>query len=235
MSYDAPRKPRHLGRKILLGIGALIVVIVVISVAAGGSKTHRPAAAQKPITATADQQLISKLKAITGSDGNSLYSDLQEVGDNPVTMASQVCGGSSNVNVPSGWSSSDEHAFLSAVTSTECPGVSAAPAGPQYTAAQQQAIDAANSYIQMGSGFSREGLIQQLDSSAGNGFSEALATFAVDHIRVNWDNQAKEAAQGYMQSEPGWSFNGLVQQLESSAGSGFTYAQAVYGAKSVGL
>lgn len=40
----------------------------------------------------------------------------------------------------------------------------------------------------MGSGFSREGLISQLDSSAGDGFPQSLATFAVNHIKVNWDN-----------------------------------------------
>jgi len=33
----------------------------------------------------------------------------------------------------------------------------------------------------------------------------------------------------------GFSYSGMVQQLESSAGDGFTHAQAVFGAKSVGL
>ena len=43
--------------------------------------------------------------------------------------------------------------------------------------------------------FSRKGLIHQLSSDAGSGFSKADATFAVDHIKVNWNEQAAKAAQ----------------------------------------
>jgi Host cell surface-exposed lipoprotein len=110
----------------------------------------------------------------------------------------------------------------------------AAPAARQYTPEQQQAIDAAEQYLQMGSGFSRLGLIQQLDSPDGNGFTRAAARFAVNHINVNWDQQAAEAAKGYMQ-QGGFSFSSMVQQLESPDGNDFTYSQAVYGAKAVGL
>jgi hypothetical protein len=110
----------------------------------------------------------------------------------------------------------------------------AAPAAPQYTPEQQQAIEAAKGYLQLGSGFSRLGLIQQLDSSAGSSFPRSVARFAVNHINVNWDQQAVEAAKGYMQ-EGGFSYGGMVQQLESPDGNDFTYSQAVYAAKAVGL
>jgi Host cell surface-exposed lipoprotein len=111
---------------------------------------------------------------------------------------------------------------------------SPAPAAPQYTAAEAQAIQAARQYLAMGSGFSYSGLVGQLDSASGSGFSRALALFAVRHITVNWDHQAVLAARAYMKLG-GFSYNDMVQQLDSSAGDGFTYAQAVYGAKSVGL
>jgi hypothetical protein len=62
----------------------------------------------------------------------------------------------------------------------------------------------------------------------------ADAKFAVRHIKVSWDHQAALAAKGYMQMG-GFSRSSMIQQLESSAGSGFTHAQAVFGAKSVGL
>jgi hypothetical protein len=238
-SAAAPSPRRHRVRNMMLSaVGVIVVIIIVASVASGGGNGHKTASrsspASVPSTPSADQQLITKLEATTGSDGNSLYSDLLAVGDNPVTMAKRMCSGSSSVSIPSGWSSSDEQAFISAVQSTECPSVSMKPAGPQYTVAEQQAIDAAEGYINMGSGFSREGLIQQLDSSAGDGFSRALATFAVNHIKVNWYQQAVESARGYMQMG-GFSYSSLVQQLDSSAGEGFTYAQAVYAAKKVGL
>jgi Host cell surface-exposed lipoprotein len=109
------------------------------------------------------------------------------------------------------------------------------PAAPQYTVSQQQAIDAADNYLAMGSGFSRAGLIQQLSSQYGSGFSVSDATFAVDHVTVDWYQQAVLSAQNYMSAEPGWSCSGLVQQLDSQYGGQFTLAQAEHGARSVGL
>jgi hypothetical protein len=109
------------------------------------------------------------------------------------------------------------------------------PAAPQYTEPEQQAIDSAESYLSMGTGFSKAGLIHQLDSSAGEGFSEKLAVFAVNHVSVSWRQQAVLSAKGYMQLQSGWSFSGLVQQLDSPYGEQFTYAQAVYAAHAVGL
>lgn len=107
--------------------------------------------------------------------------------------------------------------------------------GPQYSVAQQQAIDSAQSYLDDEGGFSRLGLIDQLHSQAGEGFSKRLAVFAVDHVQVNWKHQAVLSAESYMQSEPGWSFSSLVDQLDSPYGENFTYAQAVYAAHRVGL
>ena len=56
----------------------------------------------------------------------------------------------------------------------------------------------------------------------------------MNHVNVNWDQQAAEAAKGYMQ-EGGFSYSGMVQQLESPDGNDFTDSQAGYGAEAVGL
>ncbi len=112
---------------------------------------------------------------------------------------------------------------------------SAPPAAPHYSAAQEQAIIAAQGYLSDGQGFSRKGLIQQLSSPDGSGFSQHLADFAVDHVRVSWRHQAAIAAKGYVSDGEGFSYAGLVQQLESPYGSDFTQSQAVYGAKAAGL
>ena len=101
---------------------------------------------------------------------------------------------------------------------------------PAFTAAQQQAIDSAQSYLAMGQGFSKAGLMSQLTSSAGEGFSHKLAAFALAHIKVNWMHQAVLSAKGYVSMGQGFSYNGLVEQLHSSAGEGFTLAQAQHGA-----
>lgn len=102
------------------------------------------------------------------------------------------------------------------------------------TTAQQQAVEAAQGYLQMGSGFSYKGLLNQLTSSAGDGFSQADAKFAINYLKPDWNAQAVEAAKGYMQMG-GFSRASLIEQLTSSAGDGFTMSQAEYAANQVGL
>jgi hypothetical protein len=110
----------------------------------------------------------------------------------------------------------------------------AAPAAPAMSASQAQAVTAAQDYLGLGSGFSQYGLTQQLTSSAGSGFPPADATFAITYLHPDWNAQAVEAAQGYMQLG-GFSHDSLMQQLTSTSGSGFTYAQAAYAVAKVGL
>jgi hypothetical protein len=86
----------------------------------------------------------------------------------------------------------------------------------------------------MGNGFSRAGLIQQLSSSAGEGFSLEDATYGVDATHTDWNAQACLSAKGYLKLEP-FSHEGLVEQLSSSAGDQYTRAEAEYGVTCAGL
>ena len=104
---------------------------------------------------------------------------------------------------------------------------------PDETAGQKNARESAEQYLQTAA-FSRAGLIKQLSSQYGEGYSKADATYAVDHIDVNWNEQAAKAAKEYLANSP-FSRSGLIQQLESSAGDGYTHAQAVYGVNKAGL
>src|SRR6516162_4056934 len=115
-----------------------------------------------------------------------------------------------------------------ATTAPAAPATSApaAPAGP--TVSQQQALDSANSYLSMGSGFSRLGLIGQLEFDK---FSPADATYAADHSGGDWNAQAVMSAKGYMQMG-GFSRGSLIDQLQFDK---YTYAQASYAASQVGL
>jgi hypothetical protein len=61
---------------------------------------------------------------------------------------------------------------------------------------------------------------------------KADAILAVDNLNVNWNEQAVDSVKNYM-SMGGFSRAGLIQQLASSAGEGFTHAQAVYAANQV--
>ena len=96
---------------------------------------------------------------------------------------------------------------------------------------QQSALDKAEQYLDVIGGFSRDGLIRQLTS--GDGFSTADATWAVDHLEVDWNAQAAEKARQYQDVIGGFSRSSMIQQLTS--GDGFTQAQAEYGASAVGL
>ncbi|GAA5650514.1 Ltp family lipoprotein [Geodermatophilus obscurus] len=92
-------------------------------------------------------------------------------------------------------------------------------------------MDKAEQYLDVVGGFSRDGLIQQL--TTGSGFSTEDATWAVDHLDVDWNEQAAEKARQYQDVIGGFSRSSMIQQL--TAGSGFTQAQAEYGADAVGL
>ena len=111
----------------------------------------------------------------------------------------------------------------------------AAPAAPVMSAAEQQAVTAAQGYLNLGSGFSAESLLKQLTSSYGDGFAQSDAQFAINYLQPDWDAQAVLAAKGYLSLDTGFSRSSLIQQLTSSYGDGFTEAQAEYAASKVGL
>jgi len=100
------------------------------------------------------------------------------------------------------------------------------------TGPQKNAVRAAKSYLNI-SAFSRDGLIEQLSSSAGSGFNRTDATLAVDSMNVDWNQEAVKSAKQYLQLM-GFSCKGLVQQLSSPAGGKFTEKQAVFGAQQAG-
>lgn len=117
----------------------------------------------------------------------------------------------------------------------QAPAGAPANAGPAGTTSELQALAAAQDYLSDGQGFSQQGLVDQLDSSAGDNFSVADATWGVDHSGANWDDQAVDSAKGYMSDGQGFSRQGLIQQMTSAYGDQFTEAQAEYGANAVGL
>lgn len=99
---------------------------------------------------------------------------------------------------------------------------------------QQQALESAKSYLDMGTGFSEKGLIDQLSSQYGEKVSVADATWAVAHSGADWNAQAVMSAKGYIKMG-GYSRAGLIDQLTSPYGEQFTLAQATYAVNQVGL
>jgi hypothetical protein len=124
-------------------------------------------------------------------------------------------------------------------TSTAAPSVASVDAAPDksdksdnLTGPQRNAARSAEQYLRM-SGFSRDGLIAQLSSPAGDRYEVADATAAVDSLNVDWNENAVKSAKQYL-SMSGFSCEGLIQQLSSSAGDKYTVSQATYGARKAG-
>ena len=107
----------------------------------------------------------------------------------------------------------------------------AARAAAAERRANARALESAESYLAMG-GFSKQGLYEQLSSEYGEGFTQAEAQYAVDHVDVDWNKEAVQSARSYLDMSP-MSREGLIEQLSSSAGEGFTYEQAVYAVNKV--
>ncbi|WP_432541952.1 Ltp family lipoprotein [Kineococcus sp. SYSU DK002] len=101
----------------------------------------------------------------------------------------------------------------------------AQPVAPSVS--QRNAVRQAESYLSFTS-FSRSGLIDQLEYE---GFSTADATYGVDHVAVDWYEQARKKAASYLEFSA-FSRQGLIEQLEYE---GFTHDQAVHGVNSTGL
>jgi hypothetical protein len=103
----------------------------------------------------------------------------------------------------------------------------AAPAVPAATTGQRNALGKATSYLSY-SAFSKAGLAKQLKFE---GFSDADAAYAVEHVGANWTEQADKKAAAYM-SYSSFSKSGLIKQLRFE---GFSADEAAHGAASVGL
>ena len=96
-----------------------------------------------------------------------------------------------------------------------------APAAPTETMSQKNAKAKAQDYLDYSS-FSRSGLIGQLEFE---GFSTDDATYAVDAISPNWDQQAQQKAADYL-AYSSFSRQGLIDQLLFE---GFSASEAEYG------
>lgn len=103
----------------------------------------------------------------------------------------------------------------------------AAEEAARGTISQQNARRSGESYLDF-SAFSRTGLIEQLEYE---GFSTEDATWGVDGVSVDWNEQAAKSAKSYLEFTS-FSRSGLVEQLIYE---GFTPEQAEYGTSQTGL
>lgn len=112
------------------------------------------------------------------------------------------------------------------MSSTPAPPAAKPAPEPSLTTSQRNAVRKANGYLDV-LAFSKSGLVTQLEYE---GYSTADATYAVNSINVNWNEQAAKKAKSYL-DVMAFSKSGLITQLEYE---GFTRAQAEYGVSKVG-
>ncbi|WP_280202800.1 MULTISPECIES: Ltp family lipoprotein [Nocardia] len=138
----------------------------------------------------------------------------------PTLATAFGAGGAATASVPTPTS----QGTVAVVSAPAAPALAAAftPAKQQLSPGQRNAVQAAEQYLEL-SAFSRSGLIDQLEYE---GYSTEDATFAVDSLNVDWNEQAKRSAEQYLELTS-FSLSGLIDQLVYE---GFTREQAEYGA-----
>jgi Host cell surface-exposed lipoprotein len=158
-----------------------------------------------------------------------------------VVLIAVIAGASSSSSTPPAATQQPANAASAPAAQDASQAPARSPAGapantkPAGTVSELEALTAAKGYLSDGQGFSRQGLIDQLDSSFGSNFSVADATWGVDHSGANWDDQAVDCAKGYISDGQGFSRQGLIDQMTSAYGNKFTEAEAEYAANAVGL
>lgn len=235
--------------------GGAVVALIIIGAASGGSSNSEAASAPSSRSAAPTPTATAAAASVTvpdlvGEDGATARDALEalglehtyDAGDDVVVLAShwKVTGQSVKAGSKVAPGST---VTLTVVKPTQTPAPQAPkapaapqkPAGPTLTASQEQAVIAAQGYLDGGMGFSYQGLIDQLSSSYGNGFSVADATAAVNSLHVDYNAQALLAAKGYLSDGQGFSHASLVAQLDSAYGNKFTVAQAEAAVTAAGL
>jgi hypothetical protein len=156
------------------------------------------------------------LSAVNGANGGSRNSASEQ--DAPVAKVTATAEAEKATQSPTATATPTP-----VVTEPPAP---AEPAQPVETISQRNAKAKAADYLRFMS-FSRSGLIGQLEFE---GFTTDDATYGVDAIGPNWDEQAAKKAADYLDTMS-FSRQGLLDQLIFE---GFTPEQAEYGVSYVG-
>lgn len=245
----AASKPffRRTGVWVTAGVVLLVAAVGTIGAVAGsGGDKPRPAAIATQASKEDTSDLVS-VPDVTGMTLDEATAALAQVGLTVDTIGS---AGEVESQTPSGGievepgstvmlTVVDHEAEKAAQAAAEAEAAAAAAAeeAAKGTVSQQNAYRAAQSYLEY-TAFSRAGLLEQLTSEYGEGYPPEDAEFAVARIEaeggVDWNAEAAEAAQSYLEFMA-FSRQGLLDQLTSEYGGGFTPEQAEYGVSTTGL
>lgn len=214
----------------LIVVGVLVVVSIIIGGINGGRDSAQSAAGTTPsgaASAAPTKEAVEEVKMVdvpdmVGSTVAEARALLEAVG---LTLTASEAGDDWIVISQQPGAGSHPAEGLELSVTSEAP-------KPVYTLEQENALGAAKQYLEY-SAFSRQGLIDQLSSQYGSGFSVETATWAADTVGADWNAEAIEAAKQYLDFSS-FSRQGLFDQLTSQYGGQFTPDEANQALAAVG-
>lgn len=240
---EASTKKMGKGKKIGLWTGGIVVALIAIGSMGNDPKTAptaAPAVSSSP-AGVASQSATSAAPAATTPDTAAAENAAADKATADKAAADKAAADKAAADKASAAKKADDAkkaavakaaaakaaAAKAAAAKAAAAKAAAEAAANAMTVSQEQAVAQAESYLEF-TAFSRKGLIKQLEFEE---FSKADATYAVDHITVNWNEQAAKQARSYLDMTA-FSHGSLLRQLKFE---GFTSSQAAFGVKSVGL
>lgn len=226
-----PKKKMSRGKKIGIGVVGLVVLSIIVGSCGGSdeqpSSTPEPtesaiaspseAQAAEVIAASPEDEASAKAEAEASTKAQEEAEASAEAEEEASAKAEAEAKAEEEAKAKS-------EAEASAKAEAEASAKAEAEAG---TVGQQNALRAAENYLGF-MPFSRTGLIKQL---AFEDYSKKDATWAVDRVDADWNEQAVKSAENYLDTMS-FSRKGLVDQLIFE---GYTRKQAEHGVSKTGL
>ncbi|MBV1780113.1 Ltp family lipoprotein [Paeniglutamicibacter sp. ABSL32-1] len=220
---NGPKKPLGRGKKIGIGVAGLVVLAIIIGSCGGSDEqpSSAPAATDAPTASpsspTAVAPVVSSADAAASAKAEAAAeASAKAEADAKAKTEAEAEASEKAKTEAEAEAKAKEEAAASAKAEAE--------AG---TLSQQNALRSAENYLDF-SAFSRSGLINQLEFED---FSTKDATWAVDRVAVDWNEQAVKSAEQYLDYSS-FSRKGLIDQLVFE---GYTKKQAEYGVGKTGL
>jgi len=225
------------GKKIGLGVASGIVVVMIIAALGGGDDgegTLIAGASASPTEVAANAEIADEPVASPSKISEAEESANAAAAEKAVqekAAASSEAAAEEEAKAEAEKKAEEEakaKAEKEAKASEKAEAEAAAKAEEEAgTVSQQNALGKASDYLEY-TAFSKSGLVDQLEFE---GFSKGDATWAVEQLNVDWNEQAALKAADYLDYSS-FSKSGLIDQLMFE---GFTKKQATYGVGTTGL
>lgn len=213
---NAPKRPWYTKKRVIIP-GAFLLLFIIIGALGGGGDEDSDRVASATQSAEPTEKTAAEIAA-----------DAEAEAERKAQEEADAAAKAEEARL------AEEQRLAEEAAAAEAAAAEAARVG---TVSQQNAYASAKSYLDF-KGFSRSGIIEQLTSEYGEGFPPADAEFAIARLEaeggVDWNAEAAQAAQSYLEFKA-FSRQGLIEQLTSEYGDGFTREQAEFGVSTTGL